>query len=167
VNSKRTGGPLFCGSTKPYLSLTFGLKNATIIEGSNAEASAYNKKGKMKKILIVDDELSVRLGIKGFLEAHGHQVLEAHDGRPGLEMVEDHTGVDLIITDLQMPEVNGLEVLENTQGHSAKRWLLTGDLDAETAEKARNFGAEEVLHKTEIFGALKKHGYAVKQQLAA
>jgi len=64
----------------------------------------------MGKILVIDDEPEIRLMFRALLEAEGHTVLDAEDGGRGLEMF-DREPVDLVITDLHMPQVNGLETI--------------------------------------------------------
>ena len=63
------------------------------------------------RALVVDDDSSVRYTVRGILEHAKLQVDEAVDGVEGLEKVEGG-GFDLVITDIQMPRMNGLELLE-------------------------------------------------------
>lgn len=64
----------------------------------------------MATILVIDDEPSIRRSLRRILEADGHQVLEAEDGRAALRL-EDTNPVQLIITDVFMPEMDGIEFL--------------------------------------------------------
>ncbi|MCP4721252.1 MAG: response regulator, partial [Desulfobacteraceae bacterium] len=63
-----------------------------------------------KKILVIDDEVYIRDSVIGFLEDFGFEVIEAENGRIGLEQFENQQP-DLILCDLRMPEMDGLEVL--------------------------------------------------------
>lgn len=63
-----------------------------------------------KKILVIDDEVYIRDSVIGFLEDFGFEVIEAENGRIGLEQFENKQP-DLILCDLRMPEMDGLEVL--------------------------------------------------------
>ena len=65
----------------------------------------------MKRILLVDDVPAVRLSIRAALEAIGHQVLEAADGKEALDLLGSQA-VDLIVTDLWMPNLDGVELLK-------------------------------------------------------
>ncbi len=65
---------------------------------------------KMKKILIIDDEPPIPKMLKKLLEKNSYQVLEASDGKQGIESYKEHDP-DLIITDLIMPEKEGLETI--------------------------------------------------------
>ncbi|MEA1969958.1 MAG: response regulator, partial [Thermodesulfobacteriota bacterium] len=62
------------------------------------------------KILVIDDEAYIRESIKSFLEDFGYDLIEADDGRKGLEIFEKEMP-DLVLCDLRMPEMDGLEVL--------------------------------------------------------
>ena len=64
----------------------------------------------MATILIIDDEELIRALLRTTLEAAGYEVMEAPNGRIGLELYR-HRPTDLIITDIVMPELNGLDVL--------------------------------------------------------
>ena len=64
----------------------------------------------MPKILIVEDEVHILRVMALWIERHGHEVLEAGDGFAALEVLDDHA-VDLIISDMNMPRMNGLTLL--------------------------------------------------------
>ena len=64
----------------------------------------------MAAILIIDDEESVRALLCFALESAGYKITEAANGRQGLEQYR-HRPTDLIITDIAMPELNGLDML--------------------------------------------------------
>lgn len=64
----------------------------------------------MARILIVDDEVTFRSSVAAVLTRHGHTVLEAEDGRSGLKLLQSQP-VDLVITDVMMPDQDGLEVI--------------------------------------------------------
>ena len=64
----------------------------------------------MATILIIDDEESVRALLRFALEAAGYEVVEAANGRQGLELYRQRRA-DLVITDIAMPELNGLDMI--------------------------------------------------------
>ncbi|NOX76041.1 MAG: response regulator [Gammaproteobacteria bacterium] len=64
----------------------------------------------MAKILVVDDELQIRVMLKYMLEQDQHDVIEAQNGTDGSRLYRE-TQPDLIITDLVMPEKNGIDML--------------------------------------------------------
>jgi two-component system, response regulator, stage 0 sporulation protein F len=64
----------------------------------------------MATILIIDDEEPIRALLRTTLEAAGYEVVEAPNGRIGLALYR-HRPADLVITDILMPELNGLDML--------------------------------------------------------
>lgn len=64
----------------------------------------------MATILVIDDEPAVRRSLTKILQLDGHGVLEAADGRAALDLGREHT-VDAVITDVYMPEMDGIEFL--------------------------------------------------------
>jgi two-component system, NtrC family, response regulator AtoC len=63
-----------------------------------------------KQILVVDDEPNLRRVLSAQLGRDGYDVLEAEDGEQGLALLEEHH-IDLVVTDLRMPKVDGMELL--------------------------------------------------------
>ena len=64
----------------------------------------------MAKVLLVEDDELVRYSLTELLEEAGHQVLARENGYKIIEFVESHP-VDIVLTDIVMPEVDGMEVL--------------------------------------------------------
>lgn len=64
-----------------------------------------------KRILVVDDEISIRMGIREFAEYQGYDVTGAANGREALELCRQQD-FDLIIMDIMMPEMDGYEATE-------------------------------------------------------
>jgi DNA-binding response OmpR family regulator len=64
----------------------------------------------MQRILVIDDDTSVRVAIKTLLEHEGFEVVAAEDGRAGLEALES-TPFDLVVVDIFMPGMDGLETI--------------------------------------------------------
>ena len=62
------------------------------------------------RILVIDDEASLRLLIRRILEASGHQIVEAADGRTGLAAFQTQP-FDAVVTDIVMPETEGAETI--------------------------------------------------------
>lgn len=76
--------------------------------------------GKTKKILIAEDEVSMREIIVFQLTSHGYEVVEAENGTVALEKIEkEHP--DLLLLDLMMPETDGFEVLEKVRANPDKK----------------------------------------------
>lgn len=70
-----------------------------------------------QRILIVDDDPGIRRALHILLSREGYQVTQARDGVEALRLWRDH-GSDLVITDLHMPEKNGIETIVELLSHS-------------------------------------------------
>ena len=68
-----------------------------------------------QRVLVVDDEESIRLLCKAELEEEGFEVLSASKARHALDLV-DREPVDLVVLDIQMPDMNGIEALQKLVG---------------------------------------------------
>src|SRR5690349_25016781 len=79
----------------------------------------------MPRILIIDDDAAVRTTVRHLLERAGYQIIEAGDGREGSRMLD---GVDVVITDLLMPEVDGVDLLGmiRREGHTLPVIAMSG-----------------------------------------
>lgn len=105
----------------------------------------------MAKILIMDDDETIRNVFKRFLEGKGHDVEVASDGHKGLQVLERQS-VDLVITDIMMPETDGLEVVMAIQGKGIGIPVIamSGGMHAMPMDflpMAKKFGAQKVLYK--------------------
>lgn len=105
----------------------------------------------MARILVIDDEKLARMALNRMLKAGGHEVVEAENGRQGLSRFEE-SPVDLVVTDILMPEMEGLETIRELR----RRWpevkiiSITGGGLAngrDTLRAAKEFGAHAVLAK--------------------
>lgn len=68
----------------------------------------------MRTVLVVDDEPHIRDVLRGYLEADGHQVLEAATGEDALDMLAAHD-VDVVLLDVMLPGIDGLETLRRVR----------------------------------------------------
>ena len=96
-----------------------------------------------KKILAIDDENDVLLIIKTALSGEGYDVVTASNGFDGLALAEDHQP-DVILLDLRMPEMDGMEVLaqlrENEKIMNIPVIILTGISDKNKIREALDKG---------------------------
>jgi DNA-binding response OmpR family regulator len=90
------------------------------------------------KVLVVDDEPTVREVVAGYLRRDGHEVTEAADGTTALELV-DTNPPDLIVLDMMLPGVNGLDVLRRVRATSDVPVIM---LTARAEESDRVAGLE-------------------------
>lgn len=102
------------------------------------------------RILVVEDEIRIRKGMANLIEnCTGHTVVgEAKNGREGMEMALTYQP-DLIITDIRMPEMDGLEMLRRLQekGGSWRFVILSGYSEFEYAKQAIRYGVDDYLVK--------------------
>lgn len=116
-----------------------------------------------KQILIVDDSESIREVVSFTLENAGHDVMVAVDGDDALKFL-DGRSIDLIITDLHMPNMNGIELIKEVrQADQYKRipiLFLTTESQAAKKMEAKNAGATGWIIKpfvpAKLLAALKK-----------
>lgn len=107
-----------------------------------------------KKVLLADDTLFFRTALTEILEGEGCQVLQAEDGRAALEQAQaELASLDLLILDMEMPEMDGLEVLSRVRqaetANPVRAVVLSGkEFTPEQQETLRILGAEAVLQKS-------------------
>src|SRR5947207_14054165 len=75
--------------------------------------------GTGKKILVIDDDLAIRVLLQAVLRRMKFDVEQAEDGAAGLDMVSSNGGYDLILLDLMMPRLNGYEFIDRIAEHYA------------------------------------------------
>ena len=99
-------------------------------------------------LLLVDDDAQIRQLLSEVGVREGFEVLEAADGAAALEMLQ-RRHMDLVLLDLHMPRVNGLEVLRGVRasGSSSQIALMSGAATVEDAVEAIKLGASEYFSK--------------------
>ena len=102
----------------------------------------------MAKILVIDDERSIRNTLKDILEFEKHQVSLAENGKEGLETAQN-TVFDLIFSDIKMPEMDGIEMLVQLKesGIEAPVVMISGHGNIETAVECIKKGAFDFITK--------------------
>ena len=93
-----------------------------------------------KKILILDDTQSMRSLLSMTLKSSGFTVIEAVDGVDGLEKLKQNAGIDIIFTDLNMPNKNGVEFIKDVKAIPAYKSIPIVMLTTESEEKKKNEG---------------------------
>lgn len=100
------------------------------------------------KVLVIDDEEIVRISCRRALSPEGYEVSQAQNGIEGLQMLEKER-YDLVLTDLKMPDMDGIEVLRIIR----KKWpevqviIITGYQTVDTAVKSIKLGAFDYIEK--------------------
>ncbi|MEY2936865.1 MAG: hypothetical protein RL033_7614 [Pseudomonadota bacterium] len=100
----------------------------------------------IKRVLIVDDSSSVRRQVCGVLVQAGYDVVEATDGVEGAATILAQLDLDLVICDVNMPRLNGLDMLDSLHDELARRQLpvmmLTTEGQPEAMARAKKAGAK-------------------------
>ena len=119
-----------------------------------------------KRILIADDEVHIRRILEHGLIAAGYDVLSAQDGEEAINIMEKGT-VDLVITDLMMPRMNGYELTTRLKQDEKTKHIpvivLTALGQDDEMQKAKESGADNIVSKpfsprkmAEMVGAMLK-----------
>jgi len=100
------------------------------------------------KILVIDDEAAIRHSFSDFLEDLGFEVFTAENGRIGLELIE-HNQPQMILVDLRMPELDGLEVLKQSRdlAPDTPKIVISGANRIDDVVQALRYGAWDYLVK--------------------
>ncbi len=102
------------------------------------------------RTLVVDDSTVVRLYLRKILMPHGFEVVEARNGREGLERIREQA-VDLVLLDWNMPVMSGLELLQHIRTEPAVGspcvMMVTSENDLQEVAQALKNGANEYVMK--------------------
>jgi two-component system, cell cycle sensor histidine kinase and response regulator CckA len=108
-------------------------------------------------ILVVEDEAGIRALVRKILRRQGYEVLEAANGQDALALCHEHgTRVELLITDVLMPQMGGRELVERlqTQGHDMKVLYVSGYTDDPTVYSGDLPAGTAFLQKPFTLGSL-------------
>jgi len=104
----------------------------------------------MRRVLVIDDHAEIREVLRETLEAAGYGVTVAGNGREGLE-IQRRQPADLVITDIFMPETEGLETIQELRQQSPRPKIVAmsggGGLWLDYLPTAQAFGADRVIGK--------------------
>lgn len=107
----------------------------------------------MTRILVIDDEKDIRYQMRLLLEGEGYEIEEAGDGRGGLRILSEGRPFDLVVTDVLMPDVDGIAVVKQLpELHpNSKILAISGGGDAMPAQWSLRltemYGTDAVLYK--------------------
>ncbi len=101
----------------------------------------------MSRILIIDDELVIRQVLRKILQDAGHEIIEALDGAEGLQIFRE-TPVDLVITDIMLPEEGGLKIISEIHAtNPAVKIIAISALAYDAFAIAQKLGANAAFEK--------------------
>ncbi len=137
------------GSLIPILKIE-DLLNAEQPKSVSTETGQKETEEKKLSVLFADDSISIRKVLDKFISYHGWLPIAAHDGVDAMEKVREHRP-DLIILDIEMPRMNGFEVLQSLQSQAGYRdipvLMLTSRTAGKYREKATTLGARGFVTK--------------------
>ncbi|SMF01391.1 response regulator [Pseudobacteriovorax antillogorgiicola] len=116
--------------------------------------------GKLR-ILIVDDSPTIRKNLVQTLESFDFDVVAAADGEEGVSHVAKDHGIDMVITDVHMPKLDGIEMTQKivSQGFNKPIVVLTQERRDEFVQKARAAGATgwmvKPFHRDEVISVVR------------
>ncbi len=101
------------------------------------------------KVLLVDDEDYLRAIYARELKQHVNFVLTAENGEHALEVLSKNNDVDILITDLRMPKMDGLQLIERVSKEYSRilTIIITSNRDFDSMKKALDFGVHDFLDK--------------------
>jgi len=110
------------------------------------------------KILLVDDSfVTLKKATRVIESLGGYQCITAADGKLGLDAIEQNDDLNLIVTDVHMPNMDGLEFIQEIRKREIKTPIIvcTADVQKSTSEKAMELGANLVINKPDLFDSEK------------
>jgi CheY-like chemotaxis protein len=103
-----------------------------------------------KRVLLVEDAPFLRYAFGRLLRLHGYEVMEANDGREALDCL-DRFRPDLVLTDLMMPVMDGVELIRELRTHPDTADVpivaITADASSMSESRARAAGADDFIAK--------------------
>ncbi|MBP8699504.1 MAG: response regulator transcription factor [Syntrophorhabdaceae bacterium] len=107
------------------------------------------------RVLIIEDEVKVASFISEGLQEEGYKVAVAYDGKTGMDLIKE-ASFDIILLDLMIPEINGLEVLRNARawGIDTPVLIITAKSSKEDVVKGLDTGSDDYLTKPFSFEEL-------------
>ncbi len=115
-----------------------------------SKRAAHDAPGGSETILLIEDEATLRELVKAFLQFKGYTVITAEDGEQGWKtFLSQKDQIAIVISDLGLPRLTGIEVFERIKAHSAraKVILASGFLDPETKSEMYKVGAKHFIQK--------------------
>jgi CheY-like chemotaxis protein len=114
----------------------------------------------MKKILVADDEMAIRLLYSEELKEEGYEVYTAANGREALEIIES-VPLDLVILDIKMPEMDGIEALRQIKERKPDLPVLLSTAYGEYKQDFATWASDDYLVKSsdleDLKNAVRRH----------
>ena len=133
---------------KPFNPVHLCERVAAVLSPAPEEPVVLHSRG---SVLIVEDDPSIRFLLDFILAQQGYRVVDAHDGDSGLQAIISGSVTDIVILDIMLPGIDGLQLLERLR--SMDRWhgvpvmMLSAEGDEPSVTRALNAGANDYLVK--------------------
>jgi two-component system chemotaxis response regulator CheY len=131
-------------ASPPVAAPVFAPELDPVVAAPDAPVASSQEANMPRRILTIDDSKTIRDMLRMTLAGAGYEVLQAADGQEGIDIM-DREKVDLVITDINMPRMNGYEVVRHLRGKPVHKHLpilvLTTESDADKKHLAREAGA--------------------------
>ncbi|MFN6527626.1 response regulator [Nostoc sp. ChiSLP03a] len=115
--------------------------STTTIETQSSDSQEPDYKSP-KVVLVVDDAISLRQTLSLTLQKSGYQVIQAQNGVEALEKLQLHPEIQVVVSDLEMPRMNGFELLSNFRQYTNLAKIPVVILTSRSAEKHRQLAKE-------------------------
>jgi two-component system chemotaxis sensor kinase CheA len=126
----------------------------TPMKASTGQLTSQEPEARRKRVLVVDDQFAARELQRSILETAGYEVGVARDGRDALRQIDQAAELDLVLTDIQMPEMDGFELLEAIradQSHSSLPVVVVTTLaDEDSRRRGASAGADAYVVKQDF-----------------
>jgi len=104
---------------------------------------AMNNDNEKGVILVVDDEKELTMSLKGFFTALGYDMLTALDGKEALKVIDSIKNLDLILLDVRMPGVDGIQILKHVRKDTPKtKVIIITAYDKEVKQEVEKLGID-------------------------
>ncbi len=143
------GAGTTCRIYLPRAAVATGAAGASV-----KDESAARPLGGTETILLVEDERPVRFLARQALERHGYRVLEASSGEEACAMAEGHDGIDLLVTDVSMPDMNGKQLATILRGRAPDLKIVFISGYSRTAVALQAFEKDAVFCQKPFTGAV-------------
>jgi chemotaxis family two-component system sensor histidine kinase/response regulator PixL len=130
--------PLLVSSDESHKSLAA----SSVTDSTSHPNNNIHTAGHSKLLLVVDDALSIRQTLSLTLQKSGYEVIQAVDGLDAMEKLQQHPEISLVISDLEMPRMNGFEFLTHVRQEPNGTALPVVILTSRSAEKHQHFAQE-------------------------
>ena len=101
----------------------------------------------MARILVVEDTNNIRILMTTLFQKRGHEIVEASNGLEALQTLIQDSNFDVIVTDMEMPTLNGSKLIETVKVYYPNIYIVAMSAHGAYIEDAHETGADSIVHK--------------------